>query len=162
MITLDQQAKRVADRINYTIESLIGELVVDTFNKIKQNVESTGGGFGSPVLTGRYYTSHRISFGTLDTTVSPEAPEGTVYPELGFFNVDDFVDRFTLGQTVYISNALPYAIDLEEGYSQFKAPQGIYGVSLSSAEAYYVSQGVNKASARAARKFPPIVTGVAA
>jgi hypothetical protein len=135
-------------------------LVVETFNRIKQEVS---GSFGSPVWTGRYYSSHKITFGALDLSTSPETDQLRAYSELPDYSKEEFIQKFTVGETVYISNAVPYAIDIEEGIASQKTPEGVFGVSLTSAEAYFVSQGARAVTRKVATKFPPIaVQGVSA
>jgi hypothetical protein len=84
----------------------------------------------SPVLTGRYYASHTIARGRIDTTVRELNPDGeeNPYPGLPLTNATALTG-FKLGETTYIANSLPYAQLLEEGHSKFKAPEGIYGVA---------------------------------
>lgn len=70
----------------------------------------------SPVLTGRYSSNHMLGIGEVNsTTTTLTTPMPLV------------LTRIVLGTTYYLSNALPYALALEHGYSR-KAPAGIYSV----------------------------------
>ena len=70
----------------------------------------------SPVLTGRYSSNHMLGVGQANpTTTTATSPMPLV------------LTRLVLGQTYYLSNALPYALALEHGHSR-KAPTGIYSV----------------------------------
>lgn len=86
----------------------------------------------SPVLTGRFHGSWHLTEGSLDTSVLPPAPNGT----LNFYSRPSLPslpkpDSF---QVSWITNNLPYAVPLEEGHSG-KAPQGMVRVTLASVEA---------------------------
>lgn len=86
--------------------------------------------FGSPKLTGRFVGSHNIAINRVDTSVLPPAPndERDFYtrkpPEL----IEAILKPLKLGDTINISNAVPYATDLEGGTSR-KTPRGIYRVT---------------------------------
>ncbi|MEQ1277342.1 hypothetical protein [Acinetobacter soli] len=77
----------------------------------------------SPVDTGAFRGNHRVSIGSVDATASPSEKDssgaGTISKGLqNLIALKPF-------QTVFISNSLPYAHRLENGWSD-QAPQGIY------------------------------------
>lgn len=155
-LSLEAQMQRVSEKIDYAIKAVVAELVVTTFNRIKVNVENAGGGYGSPVYTGRYYASHKITFGYLDLTTKPETNIPGTYSELQDFSKDEFISRFQIGEPVFISNAVPYAGLIESGEASQKTPEGVYAISLTSAQAYFVASGRKKISAMVNSKFPPV------
>ena len=77
----------------------------------------------SPVDTGAFRGNHRVSIGSVDTTANQsekdEGGAGTI--SKGLQNLIALKPY----QTVFISNSLPYAYRLENGWSD-QAPQGIY------------------------------------
>lgn len=105
-------------------------IAITAFQYITANSQMVGLEYGSPVLTGRYYTSHRISINGINTDVSPPNPDGADKPYKGIPLSQAVTELRTLklGDTVYISNSLDYALSLENGYS-WKAPEGVYGVA---------------------------------
>lgn len=77
----------------------------------------------SPVDTGAFRGNHRVSIGSVDATANPSEKDssgaGTISKGLqNLIALKPF-------QTVFISNSLPYAYRLENGWSE-QAPQGIY------------------------------------
>lgn len=100
------------------------------FQYITANSQVVGLEYGSPVLTGRYYTSHRISLNSINTDVSPPNPDGADKPYKGIPLSLALTElkNLKLGDTIYVANSLDYAQSLENGYS-WKAPEGVYGVA---------------------------------
>jgi hypothetical protein len=120
-------AQQVVGRTTELYKAVVLEL--DT--RITANSLQVSIAYGSPVLTGRYYASHTVARGRIDTTVREPNPDGdeSPYPGLPLTNAAAALTGFRLGETTYIANSLPYAQALEEGHSRFKAPEGIYAVA---------------------------------
>jgi hypothetical protein len=89
--------------------------------------------FRSPVRTGRYRASHRISINEVDLTVEPEDVEVDVIstntvPTGLAGNAAAALEKAEIGDAIYITNNLPYAQALEDGHSsQAKGPTAVYG-----------------------------------
>lgn len=92
----------------------------------------------SPVDTGRFRASHRISLNRIDTTVEPERTLGakfTIGAEPGGSELAQALSTLgscTWGDTIHITNNLPYAKKLEDGHSKQNNHQvdGIYGATF--------------------------------
>ena len=90
--------------------------------------------YGSPVWTGRYRGSFRVSIGSIDRTYLPpypNPPRWPTEPANPYRNVPASQISLQLAglrpfQTVYISNAVPYVRRIERGYSRTKAPSGVF------------------------------------
>ncbi len=85
----------------------------------------------SPVYTGAFRASWRISFNAVrsDTTPGhlPVAPiRGASFR---------WPSGFKLGDTIYVSNALPYAELIEYGSWSKQAPSGVLGLAIATADA---------------------------
>ena len=137
MLEEDDEEHRPADQRRHGQEGrrptteIYKSVVLELYKRITANSLQVGIAYGSPVLTGRYYASHTIARGRIDTTVREPNPDGEEhpYPGLPLTNATAALTGFKLGQTTYIANSLPYAQILEEGHSKFKSPEGIYGVA---------------------------------
>lgn len=81
----------------------------------------------SPVDTGRFRASTRLSINTVDLTVEPPG-DGIPPPDLS-----GEAAKVRFGNTVHITNSLPYAKPLEDGSSaqNGNAPDGIFGATFS-------------------------------
>lgn len=72
----------------------------------------------SPVLTGRYRASHRMSVNAPDLSFEPPGEYEDPTPNVKLPDAK-------IGDTIYLTNNLPYAQPIEDGYSS-KAPKGVY------------------------------------
>jgi hypothetical protein len=129
---IDQQIKDVmAQKVIGQTTEIYKAVVLELYKRTTANSLQVGIQYGSPVLTGRYYASHTIARGRIDTTVREPNLDGEENPYSGLplTNAAAALTGFKLGETTYIANSLPYAQPLEEGHSRFKAPEGIYGVA---------------------------------
>lgn len=75
----------------------------------------------SPVLTGRFRNNWQSSFGTpIQATTEEVDASGAA----AIARATSVALQFPMGQTFWITNALPYALPLEYGHSQ-QAPRGM-------------------------------------
>ena len=90
----------------------------------------------SPVDTGRFRSNWAVGLGAINTSTDA-APDKTGDSAKG--RAQAALQGWKPGQTIYLSNSLPYALRLERGWSQ-QAPYGmvrltmqIYGDALAEA-----------------------------
>tara|TARA_R100001460_G_scaffold27881_11_gene55958 strand:+ start:4754 stop:5197 length:444 start_codon:yes stop_codon:yes gene_type:complete len=93
----------------------------------------------SPVDTGRFRASHRVSVNTVDTSVEPKrenasSAAGSPRPvsQSDTSRIQGKLSRAKFGDTIHITNSLPYAKPLEDGSSaqNNNQPDGIYGATF--------------------------------
>ena len=128
------------------LTELYKAVVLTAFQYVTANSLTVGVAYGSPVLTGRFYGSHTLTIGSVDTRVKPENPKGSAapYPGIPLSQAASIVARLKLDDIVYIANALPYARRIEfEGWSKFKAPNGVYRVAANLVRMKYKNVTVN-------------------
>lgn len=164
---LDAQFKRLHDKIEFAVEETVRHIAQTTYEFITPNVFDVGGGHGSPVLTGRYYTSHRIALNTTDLSVAGENPDrSSPYAPLPPDYAEHFLHDFKMGDQIIISNALDYAAKIEYDRASPKTPEGVYQVSLDAALVEFRVIGGQHITAAVNTKFPPVtspaILGVAA
>ena len=122
---IDLAARHVEKDLAREVTKEVAELAVGIWEDVKRL---------SPVDTGRYRASHQINEGAPSPDVHPglskaqlknrlrgdaEIPE-PLDPGINFNQVQDF-------PVIFVTNALPYANDLEDGTST-QAPDGVYQV----------------------------------
>ena len=81
----------------------------------------------SPVDTGTFKGAWRLSIDGYDTSI-PETPDKQGGETLAAMLSE--VGSLTFGQAAFIQNNLVYAIPLEYGHSQGKAPNGMVRITL--------------------------------
>lgn len=97
----------------------VGKIAANIYNEAVKN---------SPVLTGSFRSSWRMSLNLRDTTTTSGGAPGSPLPapaELDPLSVKP-------GQRVIVSNSMPYAYRLEFGWSN-QAPSGILRISVAAA-----------------------------
>lgn len=119
-------------------------VVIKAYQLVIRDSREVGFQHGSPVWSGRFRKSHNVSIGVVDGSVSapnpaakfvnwPDEPE-SVLSAKGVAYVRGVLEKLRPFDIVYISNSVPYAKKLEEGYSP-KAPEGVYDVAASTLRA---------------------------
>ena len=79
----------------------------------------------SPVDSGAFRGNHRVGIGAVDATANKDDTENPLQKGLATIQAGG-----GLGKIVNISNSLPYAIRLENGWSEKQAPLGVYSISF--------------------------------
>lgn len=83
----------------------------------------------SPVDTGAYRANHRIGVGHVNYTADKQYTDGSGSLSQGIAVIEQ---GGGIGKVVYISNNLPYALRLENGWSKDQAPYGVYALAFKS------------------------------
>jgi hypothetical protein len=115
-------------------------IALDCYKAIQTDSRAVAIKHGSPVMTGRYSGSHTIAINSVDTSVLPPAPKHNLNskspPSARLINakplssVSAILQKLKAFDYVTIANSLPYAEELELGFSKFKAPNGVYDVTV--------------------------------
>ena len=80
----------------------------------------------SPVDTGRFRSNWAVGLGAINTSADA-APDKTGDAAKG--RAQAALQGWKPGQTIYLSNSLPYALRLERGWSQ-QAPSGVVRLTV--------------------------------
>jgi hypothetical protein len=83
----------------------------------------------SPVDLGTFKRNWMIGNGVINTT-TVEAVSGASKGQYEAYNLAVITSLKVNGQVIYITNSLPYAKRLEDGYSRTQAPLGIVKVRI--------------------------------
>lgn len=114
-------------------------IALHAFREVTTDSRVVGFAHGSPVWTNRFGASHRIAVNSVDESALPPHPEikeGLRWPDepdqryktLSLAEASLKIGVLRPFEKIYISNTLPYARRLEEGYSP-KAPAGVYNIT---------------------------------
>lgn len=74
----------------------------------------------NPYVAGSYRSNHRISINRISSIENNVTSQGGVLMEL-----NGEVARFKIGETLFMTNPLPYAVAIEYAHSS-QAPDGVY------------------------------------
>jgi hypothetical protein len=120
--------------INKAVREIVSELglpVRDIVNKIGLDLYSDVTKL-SPVDTGRYRANWNLNENSPDldetTQFSKQPPQGSSLKAPSLAPADN------LYPVLYLTNGLPYAVRIEEGWSHTKAPEGVLKVALAGAD----------------------------
>ena len=91
------------------VKDTVREVAIDGVGQVTQR---------SPVRTGRYKGNHNVGIGNLDTSESGTSDNALIRANSVLSSLPDW-------PVVYISNSVPYAQKLEDGFSP-QAASGIY------------------------------------
>lgn len=135
----DREAQRVVDQCREGIASMALQLFAD----LRTEARTVGGGFGSPVASGRFAASMRLSINSVDTSFEPpdpnyEYPSGSGARELpprtiantAISAASAALRNYKLGDTIYISNSVPYVRKIELGNHSWQTPDGVFGPTV--------------------------------
>lgn len=107
MARIDFNTKKLAKKINHNASAFIRKVVLDGLTSLIRQ---------SPVDTGRFKANWSTSVGM----INPGTTEDTV---VNLSNQSKGINKYKLGQTMFLHNNLQYAIPLEYGTSK-QAPKG--------------------------------------
>lgn len=133
---------RVITEAQESIRSMAQEFYADVVERSADRSEPGG----SPVASGRFAASWRVGLNSLDTSVAAKDPNYRYpSPDVHKYNPNNLPTRtrrnvaasaiaaklrtFKLGDTIYISNALPYARRIEAAAWSWQTPQGVLEVT---------------------------------
>lgn len=132
------RAARDANRklVAYT-EETIRSFCLQLFTDLRTDAKGAGG-YGSPVASGRYASSMRMSINAIDSSAAPADPNYKYPPgrgarplpprtiaNPGISRSSALLRTFKLGDNVHISNSVPYARKIETGHS-WQTPGGVF------------------------------------
>mgnify|MGYP003603076350 FL=1 len=83
---------------------------------------------GSPVMDGAYRGNHRISRHGGDNGFDPDIKDKGGQSTITKGQAE--IVKFKLGDTLYIQNNAPYAVRIENGWSQGQAPNSVYSIAF--------------------------------
>lgn len=99
------------------IETVVRKTAIDMFGRIIMR---------SPVDTGRFRNNWYVSIGGPSSRTTENVdPSGSN----AMARVAEAAARYKLGDTIYMTNSLPYAWRLETGWSK-QAPAGMVGITV--------------------------------
>ena len=143
----DRQARkaelRVVAEAKGAITAIADELAAELVDRAWDRSEPGG----SPVASGRYAGSMRVSLNSIDRSTEPE--DGAyVYPspDVHKYNADNLPPRtirnvarsrisvlwrqFKLGDTIWFSNSVPYARKIESNGHSWQTREGVFVVTV--------------------------------
>ncbi len=135
----DAQAATAARLVVAEGAEAIRAVAMELFSDLHTEARAAGGGFGSPVASGRLAGSMRMGINEVDHSYEPadpnyEYPEGRGPRELPTRTIRNQplsriaaqLRTFRLGDRIYISNSVPYIRKIELGRHSWQTPDGVF------------------------------------
>lgn len=139
------QARKAERKVVMQASETIRAVALDAYSEIQ--AQTVDGSKGSPVASGRLASSTRLSLNTIDRSTAPEDPNYDYpSPEVHKYDAGNLPPRtirnnpissisaklrnFRLGDTIFISNAVPYIRQIEVGGRSWQAPQGVFETTI--------------------------------
>jgi hypothetical protein len=109
--------KKLADKAGANADAVAKKVIIDVFSSVVEK---------SPVDKGTFRGNWQLGFGEVDgNTQSPDDKGGSAT----IAKANSELTKFDSKKITYISNSLPYAQRLENGYSN-QAPQGMVRLTV--------------------------------
>jgi Bacteriophage HK97-gp10, putative tail-component len=110
--------KKLADKAGNNADAVVKKIALDVLSTIVNK---------SPVDTGRFRGNWQLGVGSVDSTItSAESKDGAESKARAASELNGFKS----GKTIFISNSLPYAQRLENGYSDQSPPNAMVKLTL--------------------------------
>lgn len=138
----DRQARSESQKVVAEATETIRSAALATYSALQAHALQTGGG-GSPVASGRTAASLRLDINKIDYSAEPADPNYH-YPagkgprplpprtirNRAISRVSAKLRTFKLGDTIYISNSVPYIRRIEIGGHSWQTPDGVFGPTV--------------------------------
>jgi hypothetical protein len=109
--------KKLADKAGANADAVAKKVIIDVFSSVVEK---------SPVDKGTFRGNWQLGFGEVDANIqSPDDKSGSAT----IAKANSELTKFDSKKITYISNSLPYAQRLENGYSN-QAPQGMVRLTV--------------------------------
>lgn len=138
----DRQARREHVRIVAEATEVIRTVGLSLYSDMQTDAKTVAG-YGSPVASGRFAGSLRLGVNQIDRSVEPPDPNYRYPPGNGprplpprtirnqpISRIAALLRTFRLGDTIYISNSVPYARRIETGGHSWQTPDGAFGPTV--------------------------------
>ena len=130
----DRQARIEAQRVVHEAEETIRSFALEAYSDLQSPALENGGGYGAPVASGRLASSMRLGLNAIDHTTAAADPAyeyGRPPPPRTIRNqpisrVAALLRRFRIGDTIYLSNSVPYIRRIEVGRHSWQTPEGVF------------------------------------
>lgn len=127
----DRQARLEAQRVVHEAEEAIRSFALMAYSDLQAPALENGGSFGSPIASGRLAASMRVGLNAIDHSIEPADPNYEYHGPRTIRNraisrVAALLRRFRIGDTIYISNSVPYIRRIEIGRHSWQTPEGVF------------------------------------
>jgi hypothetical protein len=138
----DRQSRDAARQVVAQGEETIRAIALELLSDLRTDAKTVAG-FGSPVASGRLAASMRLEINAIDRSNEPadsnyRYPSGNGPRDLPPRTIANpavsrtaaKLRRFKLGDTVFVSNTVPYIRRIETGRHSWQTPDGVFGPTV--------------------------------
>jgi hypothetical protein len=138
----DRQSRDAARKVVAEAEEAIRSMALELFSDLRTDAKSAGG-HGAPVASGRLAASMRLEINAIDRSreaadpnyrypngsgARPLPPRTIANP--GISRTSAKLRRFRIGDTIYVSNTVPYIRRIEDERFSWQTPDGVFGPTV--------------------------------
>lgn len=134
----DAGTRRIHAEVVAESTEAIRAAALDFYYELQRDAKISG--TGSPIASGRYVASMRVSVNHIDHSSEPADPKYKYPPGRGprplpartianrpISRVSAGLRTFRLGDTIYVTNSVPYVRRIERSRHSWQAPDGVFG-----------------------------------
>lgn len=138
----DRQSRQAYRTVVAESEEAIRAIALELFSDLRTDAKTVAG-YGAPIASGRLAASMRLSINSIDRSNEPADPDYR-YPagsgprplpprtiaNPGISRTSATLRRYRLGDTVYVSNTVPYIRRIENRRHSWQTPDGVFGPTV--------------------------------
>lgn len=138
----DRQARDAARKVVAEAEEAIRSIALELFSDLRTDAKTVAG-YGAPVASGRLAASMRLEINAVDRSREAadsnyrypsgngprDLPPRTI-PNPPISRTAAKLRRFRIGDTIYVSNTVPYIRRIERGRHSWQTPDGVFGPTV--------------------------------
>lgn len=144
MRNINAQIDKAHKRVVAEATEVIRAVAIDAYSELQKPSDEKG---GSPIASGQYAASMRLSLNYIDRSFAPADPAydypppsvhkydranlpGRSIRNRPISGVSAKLRNFRLGDTIFISNSAPHAREIEVGGKSWQTPDGVFEYTM--------------------------------
>ena len=142
----DRQSRAAARKVVAEAEEAIRSMALELFSDLRTDAKTpAAGGAGAPVASGRLAASMRLEINAIDRSREAADPNYKYPPgsgprplpprtiaNPGISRTAAKLRQFRIGDTIYVSNTVPYIRRIEDAGHSWQTPDGVFGPTVRS------------------------------
>ena len=138
----DRESRRAARIVVAEAEEAIRSVALELFSDLRTDAKTVAG-YGVPIASGRLAASMRLEINSVDRSRESADPDykypagsgprplpPRTIPNPPISRTAATLRRYRIGDTIYVSNTVPYIRRIETGRHSWQTPDGVFGPTV--------------------------------